>query len=70
MRTVVIQPVFEAWRTVARDLLAQRIPPDEVLWSDDAQEPGLFAPTDDAAPSRPLPKVPPAFLEMARSVAA
>jgi DNA polymerase len=70
MRTVFIQPVFEAWRTVARDLLAQRVPPDEVLWSDDAQEAGLFAPIHDASPRAAVPKVPPAFLDMARSVAA
>ena len=70
MRTVVIQPVFESWRGRARELLALRVPPDEVLWSDDAQEPGLFATTDEAAPRGAVPKVPPAFLDMARSVAA
>ena len=50
MRTVVIQPVFEDWRRRARELLALRIPPDQVLWSDDAQEPGLFAPPEDPTP--------------------
>jgi DNA polymerase len=70
MRTVVIQPVFEEWRKSARELLALRVPPDEVLWSDDPQEPGLFAPTDDASPRAGVPKVPPAFLDLARSVAA
>jgi len=70
MRTVVIQPVFEEWRKSARELLALRVPPDEVLWSDDPQEPGLFAPTDDASPRAGVPKVPPGFLDLARSVAA
>ncbi len=70
MRTAVIQPVFESWRDRARELLALRVPPDDVLWSDDAQEPGLFATTDDATPRGAVPKVPPAFLDMARSVAA
>lgn len=70
MRTVVIEPVFESWRGRARELLALRVPPDEVLWSDDAQEPGLFAPIDDAYPRAAVPKVPTAFLDLARSVAA
>ena len=70
MRTVVIQPFFEAWRDHARELLALGVPPDEVLWSDDAQEPGLFATTDEASPRGAVPKVPPAFLDMARSVSA
>ena len=70
MRTVVIQPFFEAWRERARELLALGAPPDEVLWSDDAQEPGLFATTDEASPRGAVPKVPPAFLDMARSVSA
>lgn len=70
MRTVVFQPVFEEWRKRARELLALRVPPDEVLWSDDAHAPGLFVPTDDASPRTAVPKVPPAFLDVARSVAA
>ena len=70
MRTIVIQPAFESWRERARELLSLRVPPNEVLWSDDAQEPGLFATTDDAAPRAAVPKVPPAFLDMASSVAA
>ena len=70
MRTVVIQPVFEEWRDRARGLLALRVPPEEVLWSDEAQEPGLFAEVEEASPRGPVPKVPAAFLDMARSVAA
>jgi probable DNA metabolism protein len=70
MRTVVIQPLFEEWRDRARGLLALRVPPGEVLWSDEAQEPGLFAEMEEASPRGPVPKVPAAFLDMARSVAA
>jgi DNA polymerase len=70
MRTVVIQPVFESWREHARELLALRVPPDDVLWADDAQEPGLFATENHEAPRGAVPKVPTAFLDMARSVAA
>lgn len=73
MRTMVIQPDYEAWRTAARQLLAQRLPPDDVLWADDAQESPLFMqeePAQMAAPAAPSVKVPPAFLDLARSAAA
>jgi DNA polymerase len=70
MRTVVIQPGFESWRDRARTLLALRVPPEEVLWSDDAQAPGLFATANDQAPRGAVPKVPPAFLDTARTVVA
>lgn len=72
MRTVVIEPEYEAWRSSARRLLAQGVAPDEVLWSEDAQEASLF--TEENPPAAPAVenpiKVPPAFLEMARSAAA
>ena len=70
MRTVVIQPIFEAWRACARELLALRVPPSEVLWADDAQEPSLFGPSNEELPRVVVPNVPSAFLDMARSVAA
>jgi hypothetical protein len=35
MRTIVIEPEYEAWRNAARQLLAQGAKPDEVLWTDD-----------------------------------
>ena len=69
MRTVYIQPLFEEWREEARELLAQRVPPGDVLWSDEAGEAGLFNSTDASARSGVVPKVPTAFLEIARSVA-
>lgn len=70
MRTVLIQPSFEAWRERARELLALRVPPEEVLWSEDGEDPGLFGLMDDAAPRGAVPKVPGAFLDLARRVAA
>jgi probable DNA metabolism protein len=70
MRTATIQPLFEDWRDRARELLALRVPPGEVLWSDVPGEPGLFAPAVDGPPDAPVPTVPAAFLDLARSVAA
>ena len=70
MRTVTIQPVFEDWCDRARELLAWRVPPGEVLWSDAPLEPGLFAPVEGASPSGPVPSVSAAFLDLARTVAA
>lgn len=73
MRTVFIEPEFEAWRAAARALLAQRVAPDEVLWADDAQEAALFVREEPAAlavPGAQAIKVPPAFLDLARSAAA
>lgn len=72
MRTIVIKPEYEVWRTAARDLLAQGVSPDEVLWSDSPEEASLFAGEEGAvrvsAPN--AIKVPPAFLDIARSAAA
>ena len=70
MRTVVIQPVFEEWRERARELLALRVPPEEVLWSEDGEDSGLFDILETASPQGEVPKVPAAFLDLARRVAA
>jgi DNA polymerase len=70
MRTVLIQPHFEAWRDAARDLLSRRVPPGDILWSDDAREGSLFATDGSTAPAVPVPKVSAAFLDIARSAAA
>lgn len=73
MRTILIQPDYEAWRSAARQLLAQRVPPEDVLWADDAQESPLFMqeePALMATPAAPPVKVPPAFLDLARSATA
>ncbi len=72
MRTVVIQPGYEAWRTAARRMLALGERPDGLLWTDDARDTSLFA--DEAAmpqiPAAKVIKVPSAFMDMARSAAA
>ncbi|MEY4569901.1 MAG: hypothetical protein RLZZ398_1340 [Verrucomicrobiota bacterium] len=70
MRSVLIHPHFEAWRDAARELLARRVPPGEILWSDDTREAPLFAADDAELPAGPVPRVPAAFLNIARSAAA
>jgi DNA polymerase len=71
MRTALIEPTFEAWREQARALLAAGTHPDEVLWSDEAAEGALFVAEEIAATTLgPVPRVPAAFLDIARSTAA
>jgi DNA polymerase len=70
MRTVVIQAVFESWRDAARELLARRVPPEDVLWSDDVREVELFGSESEGSPGGAVPKVSAAFLDMARSASA
>jgi DNA polymerase len=72
MHTARIAPTLESWRKEARSLLARRVPPDTVLWCDDSHEPSLFLPTASIvpAPEAPAPRVPAAFLDLARNVAA
>jgi uracil-DNA glycosylase len=74
MRTIVIEPEYEAWRAAARQLLAQGVAPEEVLWTDDPQEESLFVreePTATAGvPGATSIKVPAAFMDLAASVAA
>ncbi len=70
MRTIVIEPHFESWRDAARDLLCRAVPPEDVLWSDDARETSLFSADEFVPPSGPVPKVSAAFLDMAQTAAA
>ncbi len=71
MRTVLIKPTFEAWRDQARTLLTQGATPDEILWSDDLAEAALFAAEEIAVAKTGLvPRVPAAFLDIARTAAA
>ena len=71
MQTVVIKPEYEAWRVAARRLLAQRVKPEDALWSDDPQDACLFDGGDTLKEESPLSeiKVPSAFMDMARSAA-
>lgn len=73
MQTVSLQSLndFDEWRGHARDLLRAGIKPETLNWQEPAAAPGLF----DAAPqplpgggSRPAGVVPPAFIELARTV--
>jgi probable DNA metabolism protein len=57
---------FASWRDAARSLLAAGVPPQEVLWQ--AEEDGLFSSSVQEAPAATV-KVPPDFVELARTVA-
>lgn len=70
MRNVVIAPIFEAWRAQARNLLARGVRPEEVIWSDNDQERCLFHTQSPPAPRNTTVRVPAAFLDLARRVAA
>ncbi len=72
MRTIVIEPKYEAWRAAARQLLAQEVAPEAVLWSDDPQEASLFAEAEPLTkpPAVGIIKVPASFMDLARSAAA
>ena len=70
MRTILIEPTFEAWRDAARSLLAAGVEPDSILWSDDASESSLFAGETTGNGHGAAPKVSAAFLDVARSAAA
>ena len=72
MLTLAIEPEFEAWRSAAKQLLADRVSPDRVLWTDNRNEASLF---EDRLPTTPAPpsievSVPKAFLHLARSASA
>jgi DNA polymerase len=71
MRTIVIEPSLESWRTQARRLLADAVPPDGILWNDGAQGKTLFV-HEEFTPyaSASSPKVSKAFMEIAATVAA
>ncbi len=66
MRTVTIEPTFEAWQAAARALLRDQILPSEIAWVETT--PGTVA--EAAAPYVPaVARVPRQFLELARQVA-
>lgn len=59
---------FDSWRQAARGLLAEGVPPGEVIW--EARDAGgLFECHEAPRDPRPVPAVPPAFLDLARNVA-
>lgn len=70
MRSISIQPTFESWRDAARGLLAAGVEPEAVFWSDEASEVSLFENESGPQPhAGNPPKVPAAFLDVARSAA-
>jgi probable DNA metabolism protein len=71
MLTICIEPQYEAWRAAARQLLAQAVAPEDLLWSDEPKEAFLFSGENSAAKVHKgeAIKVPLAFLDMARSAA-
>ena len=70
MRTVCIQPSFEAWRDAARLLLSEKVPPSEVLWTDNFTDNSLFVSEPLPGEIHPVPKVSAALLDVARSASA
>src|SRR4051812_43903732 len=63
MRSVSVED-FASWRSAARNLLAENIPPDEVTWSH-----GLFDQPLDFPSTNPSSTVPKDFMDLARTVA-
>lgn len=70
MRTILIEPTFEAWRDAARGLLVAGAEPDSVLWTDDAAEASLFVGEPAGPGLGAAPKASAAFLDLARSASA
>jgi DNA polymerase len=71
MRRVEIGPHFEDWQAAARALLREGVPPAGVQWQETAH-PTLFAGAGQVPGERasPTARVPRAFVELARQVAA
>lgn len=75
MRECVIEPTLDSWRSVARRLVAEGVPPEEIVWREASAHamPGLF--DEPAAPERksveaaPELRVPRAFVELAGTAA-
>jgi uracil-DNA glycosylase len=74
MRPVRIVPSFEAWQDAARALLRDRFRPEDVDWIEITPEPdepaGGTPPASTDTASSPVTRVPRAFVELARRVAA
>lgn len=71
--TVFTEPYFDAWRKAARSLLANKVPPQDVIWEKAGSQAGelLAFDTLPAIPSgAPALKVPRAFVRLAQTVCA
>ena len=72
MRHAAIQPDFASWRSTARQLLADGVPPDQVIWSDARAESDLLPAVCDVPPDRMAPgstRVPAEFVAVGKAVA-
>ncbi|HEY0007491.1 MAG TPA: DUF4130 domain-containing protein, partial [Tepidisphaeraceae bacterium] len=70
MRQVPIANTFSAWRTTARELLAAKVPPSDVTWTDDQQTPLLPMPAaQETTAATSNARVPKEFLQLAQVVA-
>ncbi|MEP4077981.1 TIGR03915 family putative DNA repair protein [Haloferula sp.] len=68
MNSISYPKSFEAWRPLARKLLLAEVRPQELLWQAPDQV-GLFVEESDFKPSnKAAPKIPKAFLDLARTV--
>jgi DNA polymerase len=71
VRDVVIQPTLESWRAAARKLLAEGVPPDQLVWREAAKQGGLFdAVVVAETPGQGEPsdfRVPRAFVDLANA---
>ena len=71
MRQAAIQPDFGSWRTAARDLLADGVPPDQVIWTDTRAESDLLPAVVTDRPDRMAPttaRVPKEFVAVGKTV--
>ena len=60
---------FDGWRDAARSLAAQRVSPAEVVWQVGDLPTDLFGDEAIVAGDAPAPRVPRAFIDLARTVA-
>jgi len=70
MRSVVLKSLNDLaeWRSAARGLLLDTVPPEEIVWIDPATPQGLFEAVDDSVGTvskRPVGTVPAAFMGLA-----
>jgi DNA polymerase len=72
MIAATVEPTFAAWRSKARELLQQGVPPSEVVWCDATQSPSLLQEEPALIATAPATavKVPADFLPLAASVCA
>ncbi|YCM46144.1 TIGR03915 family putative DNA repair protein [Verrucomicrobiaceae bacterium 227] len=69
MRSISPPADFEEWREIARALLSEEVPPQEILWNRVADEGLLFAEAPLMSEREPTFSVPKAFMKIAGTVA-